>query len=163
MAELDKTKELLRQVNAETGETLQRLAIELKEKERQIHTLTEAAAQAKSRNQMQKLSLNAHSDLFGGGNGDNGEGTSSFTDLIRSQSEETNKLRSILADREETIFHLTAEGEELRERVRRLEQNLQLSARTYTVNLANANQVREATELMLKKRIAALESLRAAH
>jgi hypothetical protein len=41
-----------------------------------------------------------------------------------------------------------------------VEQEVQISARTYTANLANITQVKEATELMLKKRIAALESLR---
>jgi hypothetical protein len=69
-------------------------------------------------------------------------------------------LRADLADRDETVFSLSAEVDELRERLRRAEQEAQISARTYTANLANITQVKGATELMLKKRITALESLR---
>lgn len=157
LAELERTKDLLHRAKDENGDSLQRLAAELKEKERQVRELTEAAAEARSREQRQRLSLSAQSDLYGGVD------SSSFQELIQSQSDETNKLRAQLAERDEAVFQLAAEGEELRERLRRLEQEAQLNARTYAANLANAAQVREATELMLKKRIAALESLRAVH
>jgi hypothetical protein len=51
----------------------------------------------------------------------------------------------------------------MKERVRRLEQEAQLSSRTYSVNLNNLKELKEATELMLKKRIAALEAARNLH
>lgn len=62
--------------------------------------------------------------------------------MIKGQSEETNRLRSDIAAKEEQIFNLRGDNDELRERVRKLEQEGQMSARTYAMNLNNLKEVK---------------------
>lgn len=56
------------------------------------------------------------------------------------------------------MHRIQGENDEQRERIRRLEQEAQLNSRTYSMNLNNLKEVKDATEMILKKRIAALEA-----
>lgn len=81
-------------LGSENNELIRTAAQSAKEKDKEIKRLTEGLVQLKSSSTMQRLATEAQQQLYG-----NSQGTDSFQDLIKGQSEETNRLRSDIADK----------------------------------------------------------------
>lgn len=76
--------------------------------------------------------------------------------MKQKQTEEMNALRDEVATSNQAIFNALNENSELKDRLRRMQQDNQMVNRTLNTNLNNLKQAKEASEKMLRVEIQSL-------
>lgn len=95
-------------------------------------------------------------------NGDKNNEATAFVELQQKQTNELNYLRDQIVNKNKECHGIQIVNEELKERIRKLEQENQMGGRTLTTNLNNLKQAKDASEMVLKAEVDSLRKKMAA-
>lgn len=129
--------------------------LELRKKDKQIAELRKTMQGATQQTNSNFIDKKAFEEMYGL-QSETSQSTKAFLEMKQKQTEEMNALRDEVATSNQAIFNALNENSELKDRLRRMQQDNQMVNRTLNTNLNNLKQAKEASEKMLRVEIQSL-------